>query len=35
VSKHYPELRDYIAVTLERMEEDGTLAALKKKWNFV
>jgi ABC-type amino acid transport substrate-binding protein len=35
VSKHYPELRDYIQITLDRMEADGTLAALKKKWNLV
>jgi polar amino acid transport system substrate-binding protein len=35
VSKHYPELRDYIQITLDRMKEDGTLDALKKKWNLV
>jgi ABC-type amino acid transport substrate-binding protein len=35
VSKHYLELRDYIQITLDRMKEDGTLDALKKKWNLV
>ncbi len=35
VSKHYLELRDYIQMTLDRMKEDGTLDALKKKWNLV
>jgi len=34
VSKHYPELRDYIQVTLDRMQSDGTLDALKRKWNL-
>jgi len=34
VSKHYPELRDYIQVTLDRMQDDGTLDALKRKWNL-
>jgi polar amino acid transport system substrate-binding protein len=34
VSKHYPELRDSIQITLDRMEADGTLAALKIKWNL-
>lgn len=34
VSKHYPELRDYIQVTLDRMQEDGTLDSLKRKWNL-
>ncbi|HSC24635.1 MAG TPA: transporter substrate-binding domain-containing protein [Candidatus Babeliales bacterium] len=34
ISKHYPELRDYIQITLDRMQEDGTLAALKTKWNL-
>ena len=34
VSKHYPELRDSIQITLDRMEDDGTLAALKTKWNL-
>ncbi len=33
VSKHYPELRDVIQVILDRMQADGTLDALKKKWN--
>jgi len=35
VSKHYPELRDYIQITLDRMQEDGTLNSLKRKWNLV
>ena len=35
ISKHYPELRDAIQITLDRMEDDGTLAALKTKWNLV
>lgn len=35
ISKHYPELRDYIQMTLDRMKEDGSLDALKKKWNLV
>lgn len=34
VSKHYPELRDSIQITLDRMEADGTLAALRTKWNL-
>lgn len=34
VSKHYPELRDYIQITLDRMQEDGTLDALKEKWKL-
>lgn len=34
VSKHHPELRDYIQATLDRMQEDGTLDALKRKWNL-
>jgi ABC-type amino acid transport substrate-binding protein len=34
ISKYYPELRDYIQVTLDRMQEDGTLANLKSKWNL-
>jgi len=34
VSKHYPELRDYIQATLDRMQEDGTLDSLKRKWNL-
>lgn len=35
VSKHYPELRDYMQITLDRMKEDGTLDALKRKWNLL
>jgi arginine/lysine/histidine transporter system substrate-binding protein len=35
VSKYYPELRDYIQIILDQMEADGTLAALKKKWNLL
>ncbi len=34
VSKHYPELRDSIQITVDRMQEDGTLATLKRKWNL-
>jgi ABC-type amino acid transport substrate-binding protein len=34
VSKHYPELRDYIQATLDRMQEDGTMDTLKRKWNL-
>lgn len=34
ISKHYPELRDSIQSTLDRMQEDGTLATLKNKWNL-
>jgi len=34
ISKHYPELRDYIQIMLDKMEEDGTLTALKQKWGF-
>lgn len=34
VSKHYPELRDSIQITLDRMQEDGTLTTLKRKWNL-
>jgi ABC-type amino acid transport substrate-binding protein len=34
ISKHYPELRDYIQATLDRMQEDGTLTTLKNKWNL-
>ena len=33
ISKHYPDLRREIQVTLNEMEQDGTLAALKTKWN--
>ena len=35
ISKHYPELRDYIQVTLDRMQNDGTLDTLKRKWNLL
>lgn len=35
VSKYYPELRDYIQATLDRMQEDGTLTDLKTKWNLL
>jgi len=35
VSKHYPELLDLIQVTLDRMQADGTLDALKQKWNLL
>ena len=35
VSKYYPDLRRDIQVMLNEMEEDGTLAALKAKWNLV
>jgi len=35
VSKYYPELHDYIQITLDRMKSDGTLDALKKKWNLL
>ena len=34
ISKHYPELRDYIQIMLDHMQEDGTLDELKKKWNL-
>jgi ABC-type amino acid transport substrate-binding protein len=34
ISKHYPELRDYIQIMLDRMQQDGTLYTLKKKWNL-
>lgn len=34
ISRHYPELRDYIQIILDRMKDDGTLDALKKKWNL-
>jgi len=34
ISKHYPELRDYIQNKLDQMQNDGTLDALKKKWNL-
>ncbi len=35
ISKHYPELRDYIQITLDRMQDDGTLDTLKRKWNLL
>jgi ABC-type amino acid transport substrate-binding protein len=35
VSKYYPEFRDAIQIMLDRMKEDGTLDALKRKWNLV
>ena len=35
ISKHYPELRHYIQVTLDRMEEDGTLNTLKTQWGLL
>lgn len=35
ISKYYPDLRREIQVMLNEMEEDGTLAALKAKWNLV
>jgi polar amino acid transport system substrate-binding protein len=35
ISKYFPELRDYIQIMLDRMEEDGTLTALKEKWNLL
>jgi arginine/lysine/histidine transporter system substrate-binding protein len=35
ISKYYPELRNYIQMTLDRMQADGTLDLIKKKWNLV
>lgn len=35
VSKHYPDLYTAIQVMLNDMEQDGTLAALKAKWDLV
>jgi arginine/lysine/histidine transporter system substrate-binding protein len=35
VSKHYPDLRRAIQVTLNEMEQDGTLAQLKTKWDLL
>ena len=35
ISKHYPHMRDLIQSTLDQMEADGTLTALKKKWNLL
>ena len=34
ISKHHPELRDIIQITLDRMQADGTLDELKKKWEL-
>jgi len=34
ISKHYPDLRRDIQVMLNEMEKDGTLAAIKTKWNL-
>jgi len=34
VSKHYPDLRNDIQETLNEMQTDGTLDALKRKWNL-
>jgi polar amino acid transport system substrate-binding protein len=34
ISKHYPDLRRDIQVILNEMEQDGTLAAIKAKWNL-
>jgi arginine/lysine/histidine transporter system substrate-binding protein len=35
ISKYYPNLRRDIQIALNDMEQDGTLAAIKKKWNLV
>lgn len=35
ISKYYPELRDYIQLTLDKMQADGTLNEIKKKWNLL
>lgn len=35
ISKHYPDLRRDIQITLNEMEQDGTLDALKTKWNLL
>ncbi|HLC06707.1 MAG TPA: transporter substrate-binding domain-containing protein [Candidatus Babeliales bacterium] len=35
ISKHYPDLRRDIQVTLNDVEKDGTLAAIKTKWNLL
>jgi polar amino acid transport system substrate-binding protein len=35
VSKHYPNLYTAIQVMLNEMEQDGTLAALKAKWDLI
>ena len=34
ISKHYPDLKDTVQITLDRMQADGTLDALKKKWGL-
>lgn len=34
VSKHYPELLEAVQNALDAMEQDGTLAQIKKKWNL-
>jgi polar amino acid transport system substrate-binding protein len=33
ISRHYPELAGQIQTVLNEMEADGTLMAIKKKWN--
>lgn len=35
ISKYYPDLRRDIQVMLNEMEQDGTLTALKTKWNLL
>ncbi|MDR3551308.1 MAG: transporter substrate-binding domain-containing protein [Candidatus Babeliales bacterium] len=35
ISKHYPELLNEIQPILDRMERDGTIEMLKKKWNLL
>lgn len=35
ISKHYPELLAIIQPILDQMEADGTIEALKKKWNLI
>jgi ABC-type amino acid transport substrate-binding protein len=34
ISKHYPDLRNDIQETLNIMQADGTLDAIKRKWNL-
>lgn len=34
ISKHHPDLRNDIQDTLNRMQADGTLDAIKRKWNL-
>ena len=34
ISKHYPELRDYIQNKLDQMQSDGTLDTLKRNWDL-